>query len=184
VELGRPRLHRKAQVFRHQLDSTHPHQRQVVLYEVLQPRKLRLDLRQRLGHDSQTAGSGLLEFLGQEVDVQEDRAQGIADFVGDPGRQAAQEGEVLGALRLAFQTLALGNFVVQGRGTFLEALFESLQTLRVQERVIPRLQERLADVGQEASIHAQSRPFDRLLQARHLPDRLGRQPHMRGRVLQ
>ena len=145
---------------------------------------MRLDLRQRLGHDGRAVGGGLLEFLGQEVHVQEDRAQGIADFVGDPGRQAAQQGKVLDALRLAFQALALGDFVVQGGGALLEALFEGRQALRVQERVIPRLQERLAEGGQQAAIHAQGGPFDRQLQARHLPDRLGRQPQARGHVLQ
>ena len=50
---------------------------------------------------------------------------------------------MFGALRLAFQTLTLGDFVVQGGGAFLEARFEVFQTLRLHERVIPRLQERL-----------------------------------------
>ena len=82
------------------------------------------DLRQRLGHHGRAVGAGLLEFLGQEVHVQKDRAQGIADFMGDPSRQAAQEDKVLDPLGLTFQALALGDFGVQDSGALLEAVFE------------------------------------------------------------
>jgi hypothetical protein len=48
--------------------------------------------------------------------MQEDYPQGIADFVRDARRQAAQQGKVLGALGLAFQALTLRHLAVQRRG--------------------------------------------------------------------
>ena len=41
-----------------------------------------------------------------------------------PGREAAEQGKMLHALRLLFQPLAFRHFLVEGGGAFLHALFE------------------------------------------------------------
>ena len=41
-----------------------------------------------------------------------------------PGRQAAEQGKVLHALRLLLQALTLGHFLVEGGGALRHALFE------------------------------------------------------------
>ena len=44
--------------------------------------------------------------------------------MGHPGRQTAEQGKVLHALRLLLQALACGHGLVQGSGAFFHALFE------------------------------------------------------------
>ena len=56
--------------------------------------------------------------------MQKDRPEGIADFMRDPGGEAAQEGEMLHPLGLAFQPLALGHFLAEGRRPLLHLAFE------------------------------------------------------------
>ncbi len=58
--------------------------------------------------------------------------------MGDPGRQAAQQGKVLDALRLAFQALALGHFVLEGRRPGGDLLLQG--RVEVVQRLVPRVQ--------------------------------------------
>ena len=56
--------------------------------------------------------------------MQENRPERVADFMGHTRCQAAEQGEVLGALGFTLQALALGHFMAQGSGAFLHAQFE------------------------------------------------------------
>jgi hypothetical protein len=67
--------------------------------------------------------------------MQKDRPEGIADFMRDPGGEAAQDGEMLHPLRLAFHTLALGYFMAEGRDVLHREQDEldTIEAARVQQ---------------------------------------------------
>ena len=50
--------------------------------------------------------------------------------MGHPGRQPAEQGKVLHALRLLRQALAFRHFLLQGGGAVLHALLELRRRLR------------------------------------------------------
>ena len=102
----------------------HPHERQIILHQVVHARQVGLDLGQGLGNRLRTVRGGLRQLFREQIHVQKDRRQGVTDFVRHTRRQAPQQGEVLGPPGLALQALALGHGVVQGCGALLDALFE------------------------------------------------------------
>ena len=61
--------------------------------------------------------------------MQENRPERIADFMGHPRCQTAEQGEVLGALSFTLQALTLSHFVAQSSGAFLHAPFEFVMSL-------------------------------------------------------
>src|SRR5207247_543515 len=66
----------------------------------------------------------LLQFLLEEIHIQENRPQRITDFMGYTRCQTAEQGEVLGALSFTLQALTFGYFAAQGSSAFLHAQFE------------------------------------------------------------
>jgi hypothetical protein len=81
----------------------------------------------------------MLAFLFEEIHIQQDSGQGIADLMRDACSQAAQQGKVGGPLRFPFQTLALSHLVAQSSSTLLDTLFEF--SVRLPKRRLALLQE-------------------------------------------
>ena len=77
--------------------------------------------------------------------MQKDGDQGITNFMRDPRRQPAEQGKVLHALRLAFQALALGHCVPEGRRPSGDLLLQ--RYIEVVQRLVPRVQ-----LGQERGL--------------------------------
>ena len=102
------------QVLHGPLHPANADQGEIVLHQLIQAGQLRLDLGQRLGHLGRTVGRGLLEFLGEHIDIQKDRPQGIADFMREARRQPAQHGKVGRALGVLFQPLPFEDFLLGG----------------------------------------------------------------------
>ena len=62
--------------------------------------------------------------------MQKNGPQGVADFMRHPGRQPAEQGKVLQALRLLRQALAFRHFLLEGGGAVRHALLELRRHLR------------------------------------------------------
>ena len=92
--LLRPLRHEAAQVHGGLLDRGHAHEGEIILDELVQAREVRLDLRERFGNRRLARGGGLAEFFLQEIDLEKDHPEGIADFMRDPGGEAAQANHV------------------------------------------------------------------------------------------
>jgi hypothetical protein len=125
----------------------------------------------RVGDPLQQRGDGLRAAQGAEVlrhpgqihvQAGELLAEVIVEIPREPGAlrlpqrfQVGHERPELGVglLHLRFGRRALGDFVMQGGGALLEALFEGCQALRIHEGVIPGMQERLAQCRQQTAIH-------------------------------
>jgi hypothetical protein len=107
-----------------QLNSADAYQERGNLAPAHRDGSLRSDLSESLGNLLGTLGCGLLQFLFEQIYMQEESSERVADFMGYTRRQAAEQGKVLSALGFAFQALTFGHFVAQSSGTFLHALFE------------------------------------------------------------
>jgi hypothetical protein len=74
---------------------------------------VRFDFRQRQGNLRRTVGGRLAQFLLQQIDMQHDHPERIAEFMREAAREAAEEGKMGDPLGVAFQPLALGDFLLK-----------------------------------------------------------------------
>jgi hypothetical protein len=76
------------QVRRDQPGRPHAHQGEIILEEVIETREVCLDLGERLG-EMGAGGDHVAQLLLQQIDVEKDRPERIADFMRQPGGEAA-----------------------------------------------------------------------------------------------
>ena len=119
------------------------------MHQLIKAGHLRSDLKERLRNITGGLRRRLLQFLLQEIHVQENRSKRITDFMGHARCQAAEHGKVSGALGFALQTLTFGHFAAQGHSAFLHALFEFVMGLL--ERLLGLLPRRDIPKGNDAA---------------------------------
>ena len=125
-----PRAHRHPEVLEGPLDLGGADEGEIILHEVVQPRQLVLDLGERLGHLGGTLRGGIAQFFLQQIRMQKNGPQGVADFMRHPGCQPAEQGKVLEALGLLRQALAFRHFLLEGGRAVRHALLELCRRLR------------------------------------------------------
>jgi hypothetical protein len=103
LKLAAPDRHGVAQVLHVALRVVHADQREVILDQVVQAVQMGFDLRKGFGHHYLAVWRRLHQFFGEQVYMQKDRAQRVADFVRHPSCQTAQQGEVFSPLGFLFQ---------------------------------------------------------------------------------
>jgi hypothetical protein len=95
------------------LERSAAHEGEIILDQIVHAREVRFDLRQRQGNRRRTVGGRLAQLLLQQLDMQHDHPERIAEFMREAGREAAEEGKMGDPLGVTFQPLALGDCLLE-----------------------------------------------------------------------
>jgi hypothetical protein len=145
----------------------HAHEGEIILDEIVHAGELDLNLRECVGNHGRTRGRGLAQLFFQEIDMQKDCPEGIAEVMRDPGGEAAQQGEMLHPVGLVFQPLALGHFAAEGGRPLLQLAFEPRLVL---------LELRLGVLAGRNVLHREQDELDTIEAARVQQDRASSDP--------
>jgi hypothetical protein len=95
LPLVRPRLHQISKVLWRALNRRDARQREIILHQLLQTRELEFDLREGFADHRGLLCRGRLPLSLQDLDLQNNRREGIAEVMGHARRQASQQCKVL-----------------------------------------------------------------------------------------